>query len=323
VDLRWLEALAAVARLGSVSAAAESLHRSQPGVSRQLQKLEREVGERLLDRESGGVRLTEAGRRLLPHAEAALAAVAAMRRDAGERRVAGPLVVAASTTPGEFLVPELLAGFRAAHPAVEPFVIIADSAAVEADLLAGRREVGVVGERGAIGRLRYRAVAEDEVVLAVPADHRFAARERVRIEEVLAEPFVDREGGSGTVSSVRRILARHGLRSGTPNVVMTLGSGQAVVSAVERGYGVGWVSSLALAARRGGGVVPVRVEGTDLRRTLWLATVPDRPLSEPAAAFVAWVERRARPPARTRGAAAPRAPGERRRVSPDRYTNFG
>jgi len=294
MDLRWLEAFAAVARTGSVSAAAGSLHRSQPGVSRQIQKLEREVGAALLDRVGSGVRLTPAGRRLLPHVEAALEAVAAMRRETGEPAVAGPLLVAASTTPGEFLVPELLAGFRKEHPAVEPRVTIADSAAVEAEVLAGRRDVGFVGERGAVGRLRYRAVAEDEVVLAVPADHPLAARGRVRVEALAGEAFIDREGGSGTVASVRRILARHGLRTPDPAVVMTLGSGPAVVSAVERGYGIGWVSSLALGSRSAGRVAAVRLEGADLRRTLWLATVPDRPLGDAAAAFVAWVERRPR-----------------------------
>ncbi len=76
---------------------------------------------------------------------------------------------------------------------------------------------------------------------------------------------------------------------------MRLGSGQAVVTAVERGYGVGWVSSLALSCRRSGRLAAVRVQGADLRRALWLARVPDRELGEAAAAFVAWVERRPSP----------------------------
>lgn len=294
MDLRSLEAFAAVARLGSVSAAAGELGRSQPGVTRQLQKLERELGVALLERSGHGVRLTLAGGRLLPHVRSALDAMAAMRGAVaiGAVPVGGPLLLAASTTPGEYLVPELLAGFLREHPAVEPRVIIADSAAVEAQVLDGRREVGFVGERGAVGRLRYRALADDEVVLAVPASHRFAGRGRVHLDDLAGEPFLDRESGSGTIASVRRILTRQGLRAPDPPVVMRLGSAQAIVTAVEQGYGLGWVTALALTSRWSDRVVAVRVHGADLRRTLWLATPVDARLGEPAAAFVAWIERR-------------------------------
>lgn len=289
MDFAWLEAFRAVVRAGGFSRAAAELHLSQPGVTRQVQRLERELGVRLLER-SGRVRPTAVGLKVLEHAEAALAARDAMRASAESGALAGPLRIAASSTPGEFMVPELVAGFVRAHPRVEPHVLIADTGVVEGEVRDGRWDVGFVGARLAPEGLRYKPVLEDEVVLAVPADHPLAARREVALADLAGLPFIDREGGSGTVASVRRVLAQRGLPLPEHRPVMTLGSGAAIVAAVERGLGVGWVSTLALASRSPRRVAPVRVVGAPLRRSLLLVTAA-RPLSPVAAAFVAAVER--------------------------------
>lgn len=137
MDFAWLEAFRAVVRAGGFSRAAAELHLSQPGVTRQIQRLERELGVRLLERD-GGVRLTPAGARVLEQADIALAARDALRAAAGALAIAGPLRIAASTTPGEFLVPALVAGFLRDHPKVEPHVHITDTAVVEDEVRAGR-----------------------------------------------------------------------------------------------------------------------------------------------------------------------------------------
>ena len=111
----------------------------------------------------------------------------------------------------------------------------------------------------------------------------------VALNELVGQPFLIREGGSGTAASVERILAERGLVLSEHRTVMVLGSTQAIVSGVERGLGLGWVSSRALADRSRLRVVPVRLSDLPLRRALSLVRDPQRVLSPVANAFMTWV----------------------------------
>jgi DNA-binding transcriptional LysR family regulator len=291
MDFAALRAFAAVAQHGTFSAAAETLHLSQPGVTRQVQRLERELGVALLERGGGANRLTVSGEQVLRWAEETLARQDLLRAQLRGEACAlrGDLKIAASTTPGEFLAPELVAGFVQTHPEVRPHVAIADSAAVENAVRERRCDLGFVGAELAGRGLRYRPVLEDEVVLAVGVDHPFARRADIDLAELTDQPFVVREGGSGTAACVDRALAARGLIHPGVHTVMTLGSSTAIVTAAERGLGIGWVSSLALHCRGQDRVVPVRLRGIPIRRVLSLVDDPRRTPSAVAAAFAAWV----------------------------------
>lgn len=300
VDSASFRTFLAIARTGSFTAAAAELGLTQPGVSRQLQRLERAVGVPLVDRGGRSIRMTVAGERFRAYAEAAVEreqAILDELRGAGAVLV-GALQIAASSTPGEFVVPSLVAAFVERHPRVRPEVLVADSAVVEDEVRAHRWDVGFVGARLNRRGLHYHDVVADEVVLAVPIAHPFAARGEIALAELAGQPFLAREGGSGTGASVERVLTERGLRLPAHRTVMVLGSTQAIVSAVERGLGLGWVSSLALADRRPDRVAAVRLAGMPVRRVLSLVRDPLRALPPTAAAFVAWVERH-RPTAET------------------------
>ena len=273
-----LESFLAVTRHGSFTLAARERNLTQPGVSRHVQKLERELGATLLERHSGSVVPTAAGRRLQTYAEEALQR---HRRFLAELRqeieaLAGELRVAASSTPGEFLVPGWVTRFTALHPHVRPQVFIADSSEVIVELRERRWDIGSVGVRLPGRDLRYDVIAEDQVVLAVPPDHPFATRSEVQLAELEGQPFLEREGGSGTQLSVRSALARRGLPLPRYRVVMVLNTTQAIVSAVQNGYGIGLVSSLAMQAR-------------DSSRPLFLVRHRRRLLSPLASAFADWI----------------------------------
>src|SRR5579884_2134404 len=179
-----LESFVAVVRRQSFTLAAKDLHRSQPAISRQVRRLEEELGVELLDRRRSGVCPTSAGQWLLAFAEDVLISQARLVAElrGATLDLAGELRIAASTTPGEFLVPDLLLRFKERFPRVNAHVLIADSAEVAA-LVAGRSwDLGFTGALIERPHLVYRIVAQDEVVLVAPAKHRLAARGTVELE---------------------------------------------------------------------------------------------------------------------------------------------
>ncbi len=290
MDFDQLRSFVALVRAGSFSGAARERGLSQPGLSRQIQRLERELGTPLFDRHALVPRLTTAGERFLVYAEATLAGysgVLASLRD--PTMLEGDLRIIASTTPGAYLVPRLVARFHDRYPGVRPEIAIADSAAVLAAVSAGQWDLGFVGGVVNGESLRAQVVAEDEIVLAVPANHRLAQEGTVSLAQLASLPFLEREEGSGTVQSLQRALARQHLSLPGRRVVMVLSSCQAIVTAVRQGLGVGFVSTLAL-SESGGDVVGVRLAEISTRRRLSLVYPAGRTLTAVPAAFVQAIE---------------------------------
>jgi DNA-binding transcriptional LysR family regulator len=267
-----LRTFLAVAERGSLTAAARELKLTQPGLSRQIQRLERTIGTPLFYRSRSGVRTTPAGDRVRAYAEETLARYAELMEELREDEslLEGDLRLAASTTPAEFLMPRLIAEFTAAHPQVTAIVFTADSQRVVEEVWEGRRDLGLVGAVIRRSGLSFDPVADDEIVLAVPARHAFASEKEVPITALTGQRLIDREDGSGTVLSVRRALARRGMVLPPHQVAMTLTTAQAVVSAVRAGYGLGFVSTLALGEDDPRGPIPVRLAGIRMRRSIYL-----------------------------------------------------
>jgi DNA-binding transcriptional LysR family regulator len=291
MDIAKLQAFVAVASHGSFTRAAESLHRSQPGVSRQIKRLESEMGTPLLDRIGSSVTTTKAGVKFLAFAERTLDEFRRLEvaLQGETRALSGVLHIAASTTPGQFLVPTLVASLVERYPDIEAEVAIMDSESVAADVSDGGCDVGFMGTKIPSRKLRYTIVAEDEIVLAVPSAHRFAGRQSIALAELAGERMLEREGGSGTRASVLRAMKERGLKLSPPHIAMVLGTTEAVVSAVEQDHGIGWVSSLALQHRDHGRVALVRVREVPIVRPLYLVHPPLGSLSPVASAFVDWV----------------------------------
>lgn len=291
MNLDQLETLVVLARCGSFTRAARELHLSQPAVSRHVQKLEQELGVSLLTRRRGRIELSDAGERVRSYAEEVVGGHGRLVSDLSHEpsRLTGELRIVASTTPGEFLVPGLVSAFTASHPRVSPRIEIADSTEVAAQLRVRRSDVGFSGVKVTGRDLQYRPIATDEIVLAVPADHPFAARRTVELGELAGQPFLTRESGSGTHLSFLALLAERGLEAPRYRTAMVLSNTAAIVSAVAGGYGIGLVSCLALQRRGSGGPVAVRIAGLALTRSLYLVVERDRPLPASPAAFVEWV----------------------------------
>lgn len=280
MNLDHLRTLVAVVEHGSLSAAARARRISQPAVTKQVQRMEAELGLALLVRgPKRQVELTPAGARMLAFARETLVHWEALERDlAAFKEVGqGTLALAASTIPGEYVLPGLLAAFRAEYPEVKVHMTVSDTEDVATKLLSDEADVGVVGSTITRLGLRLERLVGDEVVLAVPPGHAFAQRDSVTVEELRGSPLIQREEGSGTRRSVETALAAAGYCLPWDKVALNLGSTQAILQAVTQGLGLGFVSARAAAQGQADGhLACVRIAGVDLLRDLYLAYLPQR-----------------------------------------------
>jgi DNA-binding transcriptional LysR family regulator len=293
LDLRQLELFVKVAELKSFSKAAEALFLTQPTVSEHIRTLEQELGVRLLDRLGRGAEATAAGRLLLSHATRMLQlqreALQAM--DSFQGRLAGELLVAASTIPGEYVLPPLIGRFKEKFPDISITLLIGDSRAVVDWVAEGRAEVAVVGARLPHRGIDDRELMPDELVLVVPVGHPWHGKKEVGLEDLRAEPLLMRERGSGTRAALESALAQAGLDLSAFRIVGEMGSTQAIKQAVKAGVGVSLVSRRAVEDEcRAGSVWCLRVKDLKIARAFYLATHRERSRSPLAEAFRAFVE---------------------------------
>jgi DNA-binding transcriptional LysR family regulator len=296
MNLEYLKTYLEVVRLGSFSEVAKKLSISQPAVSFQIQKLERDLGVHLIDRGQKTIALTDAGRRLLRFAEVVEKEYTRLTRDLDQLReeVTGSIVIAASTIPGEMLLPPILGEFRALHPAVCARVEVSDSLTVVAGVQGGDYDVGFCGIAPEGKELHYFRVAEDEIMLIVFPEHPFAGRKKVSPLELEGEPLVFREETSGTQRNVKSQLAKAGLDIARWSPCLVLGTSQSVVSAVESGVGIAFVSSLAIKKSLALGLVKqVAVEGIKLKRDFYCVYRKERVVSRLLSEFIDFVQTRA------------------------------
>jgi DNA-binding transcriptional LysR family regulator len=292
LNLDHLRAVSKVAERGSITDAAAELRLTQSGVSRQIQKVEQELGVQLFDREHGRARLTAAGERFRIFVDDMLREYDEVLREIHNQarpQLSGSLRISASTAPGESMVGERVARFVQLHQLVSPRVLISDTAAVIEDLRERRSDVGFTGHVEGDARLHFQPIGDDEIVLAVPRDHRFADRGKIALAELAGEPFLDREAGSGTLRTVHDAVAANGLQMPSYRVVMQLGTTHAIVSAVASGTGLGWVSRQGIRGRDLSQIATVSIEDLPLNRSLYIVHDTLRTLPSVARAFIEWV----------------------------------
>jgi DNA-binding transcriptional LysR family regulator len=270
-DLRSLEWLLAVAERGSIGAAARHLHVSQPSVTDRLQRLERHLGLGLLQRSPRGTQLTPEGaavadwaRQVLDASERLEAGAAALRRQHDSQ-----LRVSASMTVAEYLLPRWLYDLRQAHPGTAVSLRMCNSRDVVRDVGEGRADLGFVEGPRVDGDLGKRVIGSDDLAVVVAPGHRWGRRRNpLDVAQLLEEPLVVREPGSGTRDTLELALARAGRGSG-PRGGLELGSTAAIKAAVLAGQGVGVLSRLAVADDLvSGRLHEVSVDGLDLVRHL-------------------------------------------------------
>jgi DNA-binding transcriptional LysR family regulator len=248
-DLRQLEIFCKVVELRSFSKAAQAVFLAQASVSERIANMEQAIGTKLLDRLGRQVVPTKTGEILYKHGILLLD----MKRTAcleledflGIKQ--GKIAIGGSTIPGEYILPGILNDFQKKYPSISVELFIADTREIGDRIQQGLLDLGVVGSKDTYKHFIYHELWQDELVLAAPARHPWARKKAIFLTDLLTEPFIAREMGSGTLRILDEYLEQ--VQPGftqSLNVIARLGTSTAVKEGIKSGLGVSILSSRAL-----------------------------------------------------------------------------
>lgn len=292
MNFQRLKVFQTVARLRSFSRAAEELYTSQPNVSKQVRQLETELGTSLFHRLGSGIELTDAGRAVYRYAQQVFDLTVEIQRTLAELEglERGYLRLGASSTPGLYLLPEMIAAFNRRHPGLDVSLAIGNSGQVVDQVLAGKIDLGFAGGFVEAAGLQVQPFVNDELVLIAPVGHRLVGRADVPAGELAGETFVTRETGSGTCRAMEAMLEALGVK---PQRALEMNGCEAVKRAVAAGLGLSFVSRYAIDLELEQRVLIVlQGPGLSLSRQLHIISRKDARLSPGALAFLALARKR-------------------------------
>jgi LysR family transcriptional regulator, transcriptional activator of the cysJI operon len=239
-----LKVFCTVAETKSFSKTSEIIHLTQPAVSLQIQALEEVYETKLFDRSSSTVTLTPSGEVLYKYAKEILNLYASAEKVIGEITglVKGSISIGASSTIGNYLLPGVITDFKRTHLKIKVHLLVGNTKRVVELLNSGNIDLGLVEGEVTRQKMQVDKLIPDELLLVVPTHHPWAKKKEVSINELTKEPFILREGGSGTRQMIEKFLSVHGVSAHDLKISMVLGSTEAIKAAVENGLGVSIIS---------------------------------------------------------------------------------
>ena len=241
---RRLQVFTTVARVLSFTKAAEALHMTQPAVTFQIRQLEDYFNTRLFDRTHNRISLTTAGDLVKSYADQVIALYSEMdnevRKLTGD--VLGPLVLGASTTIGDYVIPSILGEYQAKFPDVLVRLHVANTEGVIHMVESNEIDIGIVEGPVSNQNLVSKTCWDDELVIVMPPGHPLAKSSSVAIEAILEHPFISREEGSGTRNVIADYMRGRGHEFSDLNLTMEFGSPESIKSAVVAGLGISILS---------------------------------------------------------------------------------
>ncbi|PIV24996.1 MAG: LysR family transcriptional regulator [Deltaproteobacteria bacterium CG_4_8_14_3_um_filter_45_9] len=296
IEFRHLETFCRVADLKSFSKAADDLFLTQPTVSGHILSLEESLSLRLFDRTSREVRLTKAGEVFQGYASKILSFRKDLLNALSEfsQGIRGELSLGASTIPGEYLLPKLMGDFKKEHPRFIISLKIADTKEITQYVLQDHVEFGIIGAKLNHPSLLYEKYKEDEIIVVAPSDHPLTRKKRVNLQELLKEPWIIREEGSGTQIAVEKALRKKGKSLKQFNVVMEMGSTSSVKEGVKAKLGLAFISKRATEEEVSQGFLSqIDVEGIEpISRQIYIVSHPGRTLSPIGMEFLRFLKRK-------------------------------
>ena len=271
----------------SFSRAAEAMAITQPAVSIQVQELEKFLGITLFHRRPRGLKITEAGNAVLAYAQQifVLSNQLVYTIQEMEDLHSGRLVLGASSTPGEYVLPLVVGRFRQIYPGIQVELVIGNTRNIMQRILDGDMDLGMIGDsvEESSSELEIVDFQDDEIILVASPSHPVHSLDSPSIEQIMELGLVAREQGSATRLAAERQFRNLGTM---PRIAVELGSNQAVKQAASAGGGIGIISRLGITAELNAGMLKVLdVAGWECRRQLTLIQPKDRYLSPSQRAF--------------------------------------
>jgi len=286
MNLQHLKSFMAVARNRNYTRAAEELFLTQSAVSQQIRQLEQELGLKLFEQIGKKVHLTEAGKILENEATRILAQVRQtheiMEELSGLKR--GRIRVGASTTPGVYLIPQIMAAFRNVHPGVETNLVIDNTLTIEKQILSNDLDLAFVGRRLSRKDLIEKPFLEDRLVPIAPVEHSLASEHGISPGRMAEQPFILREKGSATRELVEAWARKKRINL---KVSYEFDNPEAIKMAVISGLGISILSAYAvsweLKTKR---LTILDIKGDRIKRPLTLIYHKDKQHTTASLAFI-------------------------------------
>lgn len=298
MDLWQLKVFVSVVNQKSFSKAGEAVFLSQPTVSSHIKELEEYFKCRLIDRLGREAVPTKAGeilynyaRKLLSLKDETEAGISAFLGDAR-----GNLTIGGSSIPSTYIIPAILGKFTKKYPRISLSVITGDTSEIKDAIAKGEVEAGIVGAKikGGGTLLKQEKIIEDEMKLIVSASHPWADKKAIDIEQMLKEPFIGREKGSGTWDSISKAMADSGLNCTCEDLTISvrLGSNASVIQGIINNAGVSIISTIAVQDYIDTGrLKALSVNGLNLKRYFFLTTHKKRTLSPLVMLFIDFIKK--------------------------------
>lgn len=292
--LRQLQVFEAVARLGSVTRAAEEIFLAQPTVSMQLKKLSDTIGSRLIEQVGNRIHLTDVGSEVyaacqeifnsLTELESKVADIKGLKR--GRLRLA-------VITSAKYLAPQLLGHFCRKHPGVDVTLKVTNRENLLERMAAYQDDLYIFGQPPHNIEVEAYPLILNPLVIMAGRDHPLVSRARIPLKRVLEEPFVMREPGSGTRAAFERLVSSKGLTP--PEVRMEFASNEAIKQVVAAGLGITVLSLHSLTLEgTSGPIALLDVEGFPIERHWYVVYPKGRKLSMVGQTFLDYVKEEGR-----------------------------
>lgn len=277
MNLKKIQAFQLVIENGSFSAAAAISGISQPAISQQIRALEQDLGVALLDRSSSKIKPTpagdfvyKAGRQLMTQWKEMAEGVQSFHDT-----LTGTLRIGASTIPGTYLTPRWIGEFNNLFPKVDIVVDIGPSSEIQSKLINQKVDIAITGSKTISKDVVSKTARHDSLVLIAPNDHPLVTTQTTGVD-LTSYPFVMREKGSGTRVAMENGLSENGLSLANLKVVALFGSTEALISAVEHGLGISYVSKLAATPAVKAGRIKILPEVKPMEQTYYMSYLEAR-----------------------------------------------
>jgi len=288
LDAHQMNVFLVAAETLNFTQAAQQLHMSQPSVSQHIQALERHFDTPLFERSGRNLQLSDAGAALVHLAREMVNQSNRIEETMASLKgeVFGHLLVGCSTTPGKYVLPQLLARFHRKYPLVKVSCQVAPQAQAIEKLCDGQVHFALSSiQHRNCESAEFRLFMRDPIVLITPLDHPWAQRGTIDPSELYEADFILREEESGTYAIVKEELSNINLSIRKLRTMMVLGNSEAIALAIHEGLGVGFVSHMVVTRLRHDNIAIVKVRGLEICRDIYIGRHTRYPPTSAQTAF--------------------------------------